>query len=51
MDPARARRETRTCAGPGHELQQFQYLLDGDLAAELLQIDSRHGSPASMENA
>ena len=35
-------REARTAAGCGHEAQQVQHLLDGDLAADLPQIDSRH---------
>lgn len=43
--------QARTAAGRGHEAQQVQHLLDGDLAAEAPQVDARHGSPGSMENA
>ena len=34
--------QARTVAGCGHEAQQVQYLLDGDLAADLPQINFRH---------
>ena len=50
MDRARAT-QTRTTAGRGHEAQQIQYLLDGDLPAKEPQIDSRHGAPGSMRIA
>ena len=48
MDRAGAA-QTPAHASRGREVQQFQYLLDGDVVAEELQIDSRHGSPGSME--
>ena len=47
MDRAGAA-QTWARASRGREVQQFQYLLDGDLVAEELQIDSWHGSPGSM---
>ena len=48
MDRTRAT-QARTTAGRGHEAQQVQHLPDSDLAANLPQINSRHGSPGSTE--
>src|SRR5208282_611355 len=42
--------QTRTLARRGHEVQQAQHLLDSDVAANLLQIDSRHGSPGRIKS-
>ena len=33
-----------THAGGGNEAQQVQHLLDGDLQADLLEVDSGHGT-------
>ena len=49
MDRAGAA-QTRPLARRGREVQQAQHLLDLDFAANLLQIDSRHGSPGRMES-
>ena len=42
MDRTRAT-QARTTAGRRHEAQQVQHLLDGDLVAEVPQVDARHG--------
>ena len=42
--------QTRTLARHGHVTQQAQHLLDSDFAANLLQIDSRHGAPGRMKS-
>ena len=50
MDRTRAT-QARTTAGRRHEAQQVQHLPDGDLTANLPQINSRHESPGSKEIA
>ena len=50
MDRTRAT-QARTTAGRRHEAQQVQHLLDSDLVAKVPQVDARHGSDGSMENA
>ena len=49
MDRTRAA-QSRTLARRGRVVQQAQHLLDSDRVANLLQIDSRHGSLGGMKS-